>query len=134
MKEKILKIEDSFFKDAQNDWPYFEGFQVITDKQTIKLGISNTQQCCENWGYFFTNDDIREFIGSEIFNIEIVDESLNNIEFKNKAGDLYEGDVMFVNISTNKGILQFTAYNNHNGHYSHEATVISEQLTCRRDL
>ncbi len=37
---------------------------------------------------------------------------------------------MFVNLETNKGTLQFVAYNEHNGHYGHEAKVTCKQLAC----
>ena len=43
-------------------------------------------------------------------------------------GDYFEGGVMFVNITTSKGVLQFVAYNEHNGYYGHSACVISKQL------
>ena len=35
---------------------------------------------------------------------------------------------MFVNVETDKGLLQFVAYNEHNGYYGHEACVISKHL------
>ena len=35
---------------------------------------------------------------------------------------------MFVNLETNKGTLQFVAYNEHSGYYGHEAKVQCTQL------
>jgi hypothetical protein len=49
--EKILRIEETTFKTNEKDWSIYEGFQIITDQQTIKVGISNGQSCCESWGY-----------------------------------------------------------------------------------
>lgn len=125
--EKILKIEETSF--SINTWDSHSGFQIITNKQIIKLGISNLQSCCETWGYFLSEDDISSFIGSKIKGIEIVD-----TELKTKIKDMFEygldsGDTLFVNIITTKGILQFVAYNAHNGYYGHHAVVISEQVT-----
>jgi tRNA(Ile2) C34 agmatinyltransferase TiaS len=50
----------------------------------------------------------------------------NNID--PKSAD-FEGGVMFVNIETNEGTLQFVAYNEHNGYYGHIAKVQSMQLS-----
>lgn len=87
MSEKILRIEEAFWKHPEKTWRTYEGFQIITDQQTIKLGISNEYQCCENWGYFITNDDMNDFKGATLLSVDIVDECLN----KDKAPNLYEG-------------------------------------------
>lgn len=126
MSEKIIRIEETIFKRNKDDWNQFDGFQIITDKQTIKLGISNSQECCEKWGYFMTNDDLEEFEGAILQDISITNTSLNNKKLEER--ELYEPDLMFVNLKTNIGILQFTAYNEHSGYYGHDAIVISEQL------
>lgn len=128
--EKILRIEDGTFKKAGDTLTDYDGYLIVTDKQTIKLGISNGQSCCEDYGYFMTNDNLEEFKGANIHKIDIVDDCL----VKEKAPDIYEGGVMFVNIETDKGTLQFTAYNEHNGYYGHEALVISEQLNHSEGL
>lgn len=130
MTEKILRIEETSFPDKDRDYISYDGFIIITDKQSIKLGIDNGQSCCENWGYFMTNDDLGEFIGAEVMGVSIVDECLK----KEKAPDIYEGGVMFVNIETSNGTLQFTAFNSHNGYYGHTALVVSEQLVHEERL
>lgn len=127
MGEKILRIEQASWPRPEYKWSSYDGYFIITDQQTIKLGIDNGQNCCENWGYFMSQDNFDEFIGAEVLSVEIADEALN-VE-KMKEIDLYEGACMFVNINTSKGLLQFTAYNEHNGYYSHEAAVVSRQLT-----
>lgn len=120
MKELILKIEETTFDDMC-------GFIITTTKQTIKLGISDYQCCCENYGYFMSEDNLNEFINSELIKIEIADTLLKeNTEFD--VNSMYEGDVMFVNIHTNNGLLQFVAYNEHNGYYGHTAIIKSEEL------
>jgi len=77
-----------------------------------------------------SNDDLNDFIGAALSSVEIVNEALNSKLLE----DDYEGSTMFVNINTNKGLLQFVAYNNHNGYYSHEARVESIQLTHSESL
>ena len=130
MMEKILRIEEASFKKNPPDWEDFEGYQVVTDKQTIKLGISSGSHCCETFGVFVTNDDTSDFIGAKIIKIIVVDECLK----AEKAPDIYEGGIMFINIETTKGVLQFTAYNEHNGYYGHTGIVISNQLITEQTL
>ena len=118
--EKILKIEETNFDGKC-------GFVITTDKQIVKLGIDDYQSCCENYGYFMSEDNLEDFIGSELLDIKITDTLLkpnNEID----VNDIYEGDVMFVNIETSHGLLQFVAYNEHNGYYGHDACVVSKQL------
>lgn len=121
--EKILTIKEHKFKSPSDGYS-MAGYQIVTDKQIILLGISEWQGCCENWGYFLTNDDTAEFIGATLLSVDLVDDCLR----KNTAPDIYDGDVMFVNLETDRGTLQFTAYNEHNGYYGHTALVVSEQL------
>lgn len=128
--EKILRIEEATFKKSPEGWSNYDGWQIITDQQTIKIGIQNGQDCCENWGYVISNDNPDEFIGATINEIKIVDTALNAA----KAPEIYEGAAMFVNIETDKGTLQFTTYNEHNGYYGHEAVLISQQLNHEETL
>lgn len=120
--EIILDIKE--FED-----PRYDGFVVTTDKQTIKLGISNHSQCCEDWGYFWCNDDVQDFVGATLYGVRLTDTALNEVIMDDKYGDPYEGDTMFVNLETNRGTLQFVAYNIHNGYYGHKAIVECSQLT-----
>ena len=136
--EKIIKIESVTFKKKEDDYTEYEGYQIITDKQTIKLAIDNGGQCCENFGYFMSEDNIEEFVGASLISVEVVDTLLNTEKLKTNCNS-YGSDwddtyVMFVNINTDKGLLQFVAYNEHNGYYGHEALVISEQLNHSETL
>ena len=129
--EKILRIEEDTFTFGGKHWPCtYDGWQIITDQQTIKFGIENGQSCCEQWGHFVTNDTTAEFIGATVISVAIVDDCLK----KEKLRDTYEGACMFLNIETDKGVLQFTAYNSHNGYYSHSAVVVSRQLNVTQSL
>lgn len=131
--ETILRIEETTFKKSKEDYDNFDGFQIITDLQTIKIGISNSQCCCENFGCIITNDDIKDFINSNLISVAIVDTALDNKKIE-EIEYLDCGDTMFVNLETTNGLLQFVAYNSHNGYYGHEAVLISKQLNCEEYL
>lgn len=131
--EKILRIEESTFTTKERSWGAYDGFQIITDRQTIKIGISNSQSCCESFGCMITNDETKEFIGSELKSISIVDAALNNKKIE-ELEYLDQGGSMFVNLETSQGLLQFVAYNAHNGFYGHEAVLIGKELNKTESL
>lgn len=123
MTEKIIVITEYLDRNGQ------EGFKIITSEQEILLSIDNLQDCCENWGYFWCNDDPQEFVGAKVLEVTLTDTALNTKKVNDEADELDAGGIMFVNIVTDAGVLQFTAYNSHNGYYGHEARVSCRQLT-----
>lgn len=124
-------ITDIAEKEFSVDGCSFAGFIISLETgEEIKMGIGAYQDCCENWGYFMTNDNVDDFIGATVSTVSIVDSCLN-VE---KLEDTYDGNVMFVNVETSNGTLQFTAYNEHNGYYSHAAVVISSFLSASESL
>ena len=133
--EKIVEIKDYEEKEGYSN---VAGFEVLTTDQSIKLYIDNESSCCEKWGYFWCNDNPQDFIGAELCSVSLTDTALNEAQMK--ANDLnpndkwFEGSVMFVNLETDKGTLQFVAYNKHNGYYGHEAKVQCTQLTHAEKL
>lgn len=133
--EKIRAITET---KTSGSWAGMEGYKVITDKQEIELLIDSGQCCCENFGYFMSEDDFEGYIGADLLDIKITNKALKEEAMKENELDpnsnYFEGGVMFVNIETSKGTLQFVAYNEHNGYYGHEAKVISKQLTCSENL
>lgn len=136
MKEivkQIIEVENIKVNDS--DWQNFDGYKVITSDQEILLLIDMETCCCESPGYFWSDDDFSRFIGSELLNIEVVDTELNKEKLDKEIGyGLDEGGIMFVNLVTNKGILQFAAYNSHNGYYGHTGRVVSKQLNLETGL
>ena len=48
--------------------------------------------------------------------------------------DDYGDACIFINVNTDRGTLQFKAYNNHNGYYGHMVRVHSEQLKLEETL
>lgn len=124
--EEILKIEE-----LSTD--YEDGFVITTDKQIIKLLMENGLQCCEDYGYFMSEDNLDNFIGAKIRSIYTTDTALKTYEILD-PDYLDCGDVLFVNIDTTKGLLQFTAYNAHNGYYGHRVRIESQQLSLETTL
>ena len=96
-----------------------EGYIIKTSGDEVRLYMNMDQHCCESPGYFMSEDDLDQFIGTTLIRVEVTDEALNTV----KVPYFYDGGVMFVNIHTDKGLLQFVAYNEHDGYYSHFAKV-----------
>ena len=130
---EIINNIDTNVNFARSSWDTYEGVEIITDKQAIRLGISSGQSCCENAGYF-VSDDVTPFIGAELIGLKITDTALKTYSPDEVPACDYGGDVMFVDIETNRGVLQFVAYNDHNGYYGHEAIVVSDQLNHSENL
>lgn len=136
MSERITAINE-YRGERPGGYGVEAGFQVVTTEQVITLAIDDESSCCEEWGYFLSEDDFAKFIGAELRGVSITDTNLTSREFlrgysghaKTKAPIyLDEGDTLFVNLATDRGTLQFAAYNSHNGYYGHEARVSSAQL------
>jgi hypothetical protein len=123
--EKIKSIKE--INDYKEGYSVYSGYVITTNKQIITLLISNQQSCCENWGYFLSEDDVDEFIGAILKDVTLTDTVLNTKYLPDYMDE--DGGIIFVNLETNKGTLQFTAYNSHNGYYGHEAKVKSIQLS-----
>lgn len=126
--EKILSIKETSFEN--DGWGYYDGYIITTDKQEIKVGISNGQSCCESWGEFMSQDDLSEFIGANLIKAYVTDTALKSYDIE----DMYEGSAMFVNFDTSKGLFQFVAYNIHNGYYGHDAVFITKGSTYSETL
>ena len=105
----------------------YGGFFIETNNETIKIGIVNSQSCCEEWGYLSSDDDFEKFVGANIRKIEITDKSLIKKElFPYAYNSQYQS--MFIDIVTSRGTIQFACYNYHNGYYGHDAVLISNEL------
>lgn len=125
--EKIISIEEIYnFKTAYSH-AYFDGYKIKTSDNTYFLLIENGRYCCEHWGYFSSNDDIKYFIGSNLKEVKLFDTALNAKKITDIDCWMNENDCMFVNFETNKGTLQFAVYNNHNGYYGHEVLLLKNE-------
>lgn len=133
--------------DTTYQVPY-QGYKITTTQQEILLLIEADQQCCEVWGYLMSEDNLDEFIGATLLGLRVVDTDgktagtakASHPDNEEDWTDDDEDDdgrfdnAMFVNIETDRGTLQFTAYNNHNGYYGHTARVVSKQLNYQENL
>lgn len=134
----INEIHDWKQNDDDYDWLKFDGYEIATDQQHILLLITGDQQCCESFGYLLTEDDPSKFIGATLLGVDRIDMARNEktVFLRRALGwedyyDLDEGDAMFVNVKTDRGTLQFVAYNAHNGYYGHEVRIISRDLNYK---
>lgn len=128
---KIKNIEDTSWSNRDSYWNSgYDGFVVTLEDDTqVRMGISNGQNCCERWGYMISEDSLSQFIGAEYHGVEVVNEKLETV----KLDGIYSGSCMFVNIKTSEGVLQFVAYNEHNGYYGHQAVVVENGTTTHSE-
>jgi hypothetical protein len=128
--EKILAIRETFF--GKNSYGGHEGYLIITDKQEIELSIAAGQDCCEHFGYLMSEDNVSDYVGATLLDMTLTDTALNKAAMESEGLNsphwVYEGGIMFVDIKTDRGVLQFVAYNEHNGYYGHDARVKSTFL------
>lgn len=133
--EKIEEVDDYNMQDHDKYPTHGDGYKITTNEQEILIVVDNSSSCCEQWGYFSSEDNLKDFVGAEINNINLVDTALNVKAMEKEIPYGVDcGDTMFVNIETNKGTLQLAVYNSHNGYYGHTAYLKSKQLTETRGL
>lgn len=113
MKKEIIKSIE-YFQPFEGEYKGMEGYKIVTDKQEILILINNSQQCCEEWGYeacsekgiLETQDDLDDYIGAEILDIEIVDTEKDIYKnLTDRVYRFYSSNAEFVNIKTSKGKL-----------------------------
>jgi hypothetical protein len=146
MANKILAINELENYKIENT--RYRGYEVVTEQEKIYVLIDSDLQCCESFGYMSTNDDITEFIGAELLDVELTDISLNPILIEKNTSDDFTDDfedIQFVNFITTKNvdkssslcnqvdILQLVVYNYHNGYYSHDIKVIRNNYSLFDD-
>ena len=138
VKETIVAIREFETKRDDHGNCGMSGFVITTTSQQITLAIGNETSCREEWGYFMTEDATCEFIGEELVDITITNTALNTTvldKIENSKSDTdEEANIMFVDIKTTKGVLQFVAYNAHNGYYGHKAVVKTQQFNYEEYL
>jgi len=83
-----------------------------------------------------SEDDISTFVGAALLDISVVDEDRlsKSILSKLKQETSFQGDydetaTIFINLETDRGTLQFVAYNEHNGYYGHDVRITSKQFS-----
>lgn len=111
----------------------YDGYEVETNLHSYKILIENGQSCCEDWGYFASNDDSFErFIGKHLSGVYLTDVALNT----KKVDELYVDDdqIQFVDfVFTDGDKLQLAVYNSHNGYYGHQIFVLKDDVILKQD-
>jgi len=106
----------------------YQGYEIETDSETIRIGIDSEQGCCERFGYLCSEDEPAKFVGASLLRIDRVtrDTERDAVLVREVMRDygLDGGGALFVNVVTDRGTFQIVAYNEHNGYYGHEAVLI----------
>lgn len=139
--EKILKIEEvenvnEKGEPTKDRWECYDGYKIETTVQTILFLINNGQSCCEEWGSMISEDNLEDFIGSNLLSIENVEDAEGDIK-KYFIEDFYNdqpSDSILINVNTSNGTLQFALYNDHNGCYGHDYIIRSVQFNDNGNL
>lgn len=109
-----------------------DGYKIKAASADVYVLIDNSQQCCEEWGYFANNDDFSYFIGAELKDVKLTNIALNEIKAEPLVRELNCGGIQFVDFVTSKGTFQLAVYNSHNGYYGHDILVKvgAQHLIC----
>lgn len=127
--ELIQLIEEVIDEREDRAWGGWDGYRIVTDRQTIKVMIDNGQSCCESWGYLHSEDDLDKYVGAILTDIEVTDTQNQGARVKRDCTGMYDGGAMFVDFKTSRGTFQLVVYNEHNGYYGHSVRLISDQVT-----
>lgn len=104
-----------------------DGYVVETDKHIFRVLIENGQSCCESWGYLTSEDDLIQFIGNELLEVNLVDTALKQAVVDKEAEYGFDdGGIQFVNFVTDRGVFQLAVYNAHNGYYGHDIVIAKD--------
>lgn len=126
MLGKIKSIEEVYDVKPKSSWCEMDGYKIETENHTFYVLIDNGQCCCEDWGYFSSEDDYRRFINSELKEINLTDTSLNKKVLDEKDIYLDAGGIQFVDFVTSEGVFQLAVYNGHNGYYGHNILITKD--------
>ena len=114
MKNEIITTIREIIDDC------WEGFEVVTTKRTIRVCISNSNNCCESWGHLASDDNLAQYVGANLLEVASVDTAFNK---NTDPGDIDEGTVDFVDFVTSAGKFQLAVYDSHNGYYGHSVEI-----------
>lgn len=102
----------------------YDGYRVETNTTVVLVLIDNGQSCCETWGYFSSEDNLQEYVGAELSEIQLTDKALNYTKVEESGYYEEGGGIQFVDFYTSRGVFQLAVYNAHNGYYGHGILVI----------
>jgi len=111
-EEDVKLITEAVGKRISKVWLDEESDQLkflFEDETTLSL-YDDGQSCCEN-RYMQTDDDLNEFAGAVLMDVEIKDAP----DAEDDYGEVHE--VQFLDVKTDKGVFQMSNHNEHNGYY-----------------
>lgn len=118
--KSIEEVEGVELEDGDQWGPStYDGYKVVTSERELFIVVNDFQGCCESWGMVSSEDDTQSFVGAELLQMNWVDVARK----KHFDVDVYDGEVMFIDLETSKGLLQLAVYNCHNGYYGHTAFI-----------
>ena len=76
MTETIKEIKEVNNININHMYGNFSGYEVTTNRTKRYILIEDGQQCCENYGYMISEDDVNNYVGATLTNFSVVDKSL----------------------------------------------------------
>lgn len=131
---KIIEIKE--INNYDYNWGGYDGYKIKTEQDEYLFLINNDQNCCEDWGYLSTPDELSDYIGADLLSVKRV--TVNDCAEKQNLKDMMKqeydpANTMFVNVETSNGLLQFMAYNQHNGYYGHDVMLLRNGEVIEKD-
>ena len=114
---KQIKIQKITTLNNNGHWLGYK-IKMNNSSKNIICKIENGQQCCERFGVY-TNNELNNFIGAEYHSVDI-----GNVIFN--KGDCDNMAIIEIFINTNRGKISIQFYNEHNGYYSHDVFIQTE--------
>lgn len=116
-KETITRIEELCTD--------LSGLRIVTSEREIHMGISNDQNCCEQWGETYTTDiTLSKYAGAKLLGIVETNETMGE--------DPDDEPEVKYRIETSVGNIVWGCWNIHDGYYSHR--VIVTDVTNKKHL
>lgn len=103
---------------------YLGAIITLSDDSQIKFGIRSYQDCCENWGYLHSPDDVQEVVGGRFLSLEEVDNLSPAAKEALECEGVHDDSFQAMRLVTSKGTVDFVVYNEHNGYYSHDVILV----------
>jgi hypothetical protein len=108
----------------------WDGVVIFTEKEQIRLLVSNTQSCCERWGFQINDKEksITDEVKTFLFEHEISQVNWNHTREKKKVSQENEGHYacidIFIGQKPNATSILVDVYCNHNGYYRHDLLTV----------
>lgn len=110
-KETVNTVKSSLNKTIEKVWLDEDTDRLIfkfTDGTGMYL-FDDGQSCCEI-RYMVTDDDLSEYQGAKLLDVELKDAPYQIDEY-----EVHE--IQFLDVKTDKGVFQMANHNEHNGYY-----------------